>query len=199
MSVTELSVKRPTLVVMVVALAIGMGLMGYLNLGANLFPTVNIPIVSVSDIYVGAGPEEIEKEILKKVEDAVSSISGIDKIRSTAVEGYGVVLIQFTMSTNSNIAAQDVQKAIDGLAGKLPSEAETPMVNKFGLNDEPILILSVSGEMPFEELYTRADSVRKQIENIDGVGSVTLQGDNTKELSVDLDKAKMDFYALHPA
>jgi hydrophobic/amphiphilic exporter-1 (mainly G- bacteria), HAE1 family len=196
MSITDLAIRRPTFIVMAVLLVLGLGVLGYVNLGANLFPTVNIPIVSVSDIYVGAGAQEIEREIIKPIEDAVSGISGIDKLRSTAVEGFGAVVIQFSMATNSATAAADVQKAVDGLAGKLPSEADRPVVVKFGLNDEPILILSVSGTMPFEELNSRADTVRKALENIDGVGNVTLQGDNTKELSVALDKSKLDFYGI---
>ena len=91
MSLTELAVKRPTALVAIFALLIGLGVMGYFNLGADLFPSTNTPFVGVHSVYPGAGSKEIEKDLVKPMEDAVSSLPGIKTIRSTSGEGYGLV------------------------------------------------------------------------------------------------------------
>ncbi len=115
LSITDLSVRRPTAILMGVALIVGLGVVGYVNLGADLFPAVNTPVISIHSAYAGAGAEEVDKEVIKPIEDAVSGINGIDTIRSTSGTGFGYTILQFTMSTDMNSAVIDVQKALDGV------------------------------------------------------------------------------------
>jgi HAE1 family hydrophobic/amphiphilic exporter-1 len=143
MNITELSVNRPTAIVVLFLFLGGLGVMGYLNLGADLFPSVNTPVISIHSVYLGAGAEEIEKDVVKPIEDVVSGISGIDKMRSVSGEGLGYTILQFTMDTDMNSALLDVQKAIDGIADQLPGEAGRPVVRKFDVNSQPIHIISV--------------------------------------------------------
>ena len=146
MSITELAVKRPTAIIMGMVLILGLGVVGYVNLGADLFPAVNTPIISIRSTYIGAGAEEIDKDLIKPIEDAVSGVNGIDTIRSTSGTGFGYTIIQFTMCTDMNAAVIDVQKALDGIADKLPKDATRPVMAKYDVNSQPILILSVAGQ-----------------------------------------------------
>jgi HAE1 family hydrophobic/amphiphilic exporter-1 len=196
MNITELSVKRPTAIIMLIVLMVGIGVIGYMNLGANFLPASNIPIITVSSTYPGAGSEEIEKDIVKPMEDAVASISGIDGIRSVAGDGYGYTIIQFKMSADVNTSIIDVQKAIDGILGELPEDATTPVIRKIDLNAEPILTLAISGGGSYEELYSKADKLKKSLENLSGVGNVTITGAQEKELDIALDKSKTEYYGI---
>jgi len=100
MNITELAVRRPTAILMGVALIVGLGVVGYVNLGADLFPAVNTPVISIHSSYPGAGAEAVDKEVIKPIEDAVSGINGIETIRSTSGTGFGYTILQFTMSTD---------------------------------------------------------------------------------------------------
>ena len=126
MNITELSVRRPTAIVMGMLLVLGLGVVGYLNLGADLFPAVNTPIISIHSTYLGAGAEEIDKEVIKPIEDAVSGVNGIDTIRSTSGTGFGYTILQFTMNTDVNSAVIDVQKALEGMPTSCPRTPRSP-------------------------------------------------------------------------
>ncbi|HET6450061.1 MAG TPA: efflux RND transporter permease subunit [Spirochaetia bacterium] len=199
MNLTELSVKRPTAILMGVLLIVGLGVVGYLNLGADLFPAVNTPIISITSSYTGAGAEEIDREVIKPIEDAVSGINGIDTIRSTSGTGFGYTILQFTMSTEMNAAVIDVQKAVDGIAGNLPKDATRPVIQKFDLNSQPFLIVSVTGTGTPEELSTLADRIRDDLESLPGVGNVTVLGSQKKQLQVVLDRTALQYYGVNPA
>jgi hydrophobic/amphiphilic exporter-1 (mainly G- bacteria), HAE1 family len=196
MNITELSVRRPTAVLMGMLLIFGLGLVGYLNLGADLFPAVDTPIIAIRSTYPGAGAEQIDKDIIKPIEDAVSVVNGIDTMRSTSGVGYGFTIIQFTMSTDLNAAQVDVQKAINGIADKLPRDATQPVILTFDVNAQPILILAITGDVTPQELYNQADTVTRAIEALPGVGSVTIDGGQKKELLVTVDREKLDYYSV---
>lgn len=196
MNITELSVKRPTAIIMLIVLLIGMGVIGFMNLGANFLPSTSIPIITISSTYPGAGSEEIEKDIIKPIEDAVNVISGIDTVRSVAGDGYGYTVAQFKMSADPNTTIIDVQKAIDGIVGKLPEDATAPVIRKIDMNAEPVLTLAISGGKSYDELYSITDKLKKSLENLSGVGSVTILGARDKELSIALDRLKLDYYGI---
>ncbi|MGA2481092.1 MAG: efflux RND transporter permease subunit, partial [Spirochaetia bacterium] len=196
MSITELAVKRPTAIIMGMVLILGLGVVGYVNLGADLFPAVNTPIISIRSTYIGAGAEEIDKDLIKPIEDAVSGVNGIDTIRSTSGTGFGYTIIQFTMSTDMNSAVIDVQKALESIADKLPKDAAKPVMAKYDVNSQPILILSVAGAGSSEELYNTADRIMRDIESLPGVGNVSLWGGQEKQLLVTVDKAAMEYYGV---
>ena len=201
MSLTELAVKRPTVLFAMFSLLIGLGLMGYFNLGADLFPSTNTPFVGVHSLYPGAGSKEIERDLVKPMEDAVSSLPGIKTIRSTSGEGFGMTVMQFTMDTDPDTAVNDVQKAIDAMVDKLPADSTRPIVRKYDLGARPILVLSLgasgkAAETPYEELRARAETVQKAIENVNGVGQVTLLGAPKRELRINLDRTALDSYGI---
>ena len=176
MSITELAVRRPTAVVVAVVILVGLGAMGFFNLGADLFPSADTPVISIHSEYPGAGSEEIEKDLVKPIEDAVSGLPGIDKIRSVSGEGFGYTILQFTMATKTDTAVLDVQKAIDAMVNTLPAEADRPVISKYDINAQPMMALSLYGDLPYEDIRSAADSLKKRLENLQGVGTVTLLG-----------------------
>lgn len=196
MSITEISVKRPAAIVMVIVLMVGLGIMGYTSLGADLLPSVNTPVISIVTTYKGAGVEEIEKDIVKPIEDEVSGIKGVDKIRSGAAVGYGYTTIMFTMKTNVDNAFMDVQQVISDVSNKLPKDASKPVVRKFDKNAQPVMMLSVSGKLPYEEIYSQADRLKQSIEKLEGVGNVTLQGALKKQMEINIDKIAIEGYGI---
>jgi HAE1 family hydrophobic/amphiphilic exporter-1 len=196
MTITELSVKRPTALVAAFALFVGLGVMGYARLGADLFPSANTPFVGVYSTYIGAGSKEIEKSLVKPIEDAVSSLPGIKGIQSTSAEGYGLVILEFTMETDPDVAVMDVQKSVDAIASKLPKDSSRPVIKKYNLGARPILTLSLSGPVPYEELRARAETLQKSIENVNGVGQVSLVGAPKRELRVSLNREALDAYGI---
>jgi multidrug efflux pump subunit AcrB len=198
MNITDLSVRRPTAILMGVALIVGLGVVGYVNLGADLFPAVNTPVISIHSTYAGAGAEEVDKEVIKPIEDAVSGINGIETIRSTSGTGFGYTILQFTMSTNMNSAVIDVQQALDGVADTLPREATRPVMAKFDVNSQPILIVSVTGSGTPEELSNQADRIRGDLESLPGVGNASIVGSQKKELQITVDRTALEYYGVSP-
>lgn len=197
MNLTEISVKKPAAMWMVVVLLVALGIIGYTNMGANLLPSMNIPIISVTTTYSGANAEDIRKDIIKPIEDAVSGISGVDTINSTAKEGYGTVTVTFKMSADMNTAYLDVQKAVDGISNTLPANADKPVLFKMDTNAIPILLLSVKGDkVGSDELYNESDIIKQKIEKIPGVGNVTISGGEKKELMINLDKSALEYYGV---
>jgi len=196
MNITELAVRRPTAIIMGMALVLGLGIAGYANLGADLFPEVNTPVITIHSTYIGAGAEEVDKDVIKPIEDAVSGVNGIDTIRSTSGTGFGYTILMFTLSTDLNAAVIDVQSALAGIADKLPKDATKPVMAKYDLNSQPILIISVSGAASPEELYNEADRIMRRIESLPGVGNVSLAGGFKKQLLVTVDKAAMEYFGI---
>ena len=123
-------------------------------------------------------------------------VNGIDTMRSTSGVGFGFTIIQFTMSTDLNAAQVDVQKAINGIVDKLPRDATRPVILTFDVNAQPILILATTGDVTPEELYNQADTVTRAIEAMPGVGSVTIDGGQKKQLLVTVDREKLDYYSV---
>ena len=196
MSLTELSVKKPTAIWMAVVLTVALGIIGYNKMGSNLLPTMNSPVISISTSYNGANAEDIKEEIVKPIEDAVSGISGIDKVTSSSNEGYGTVTATFKMSTDMNTVYLDVQKAVDNVSASLPKDADKPMLIKSDTSQIPILILSVSGDVNYDELYNSADTLKQDVEKVQGVAQVSLLGAYKKQLMIKLDQSAMDFYGV---
>ena len=197
MSITELSVKRPATIIIIVVLLLGLGIIGYTSLGADMLPSMNVPVITVMTAYNGAGAEEIKKSIVMPIEDAVSGISGIDTITSTARQGRGMTTITFTMSTNMNAALLDVQTAIDRVQGRLPADADKPVIFKVDLNAMSVMQLTISGTLPYDQIYNISKNIVQDLENLPNIGQVSLQGAYDKQLSVKLDKSAVEYYGIN--
>ena len=197
MSITEISVKRPAAMWMAVILFIGLGIMGYKSMGADLMPSMDIPVISIMTNYNGASAEDIKKDIVKPIEDAVSGISGIDVLNSTSGEGYGTVTITFKMSANINTAYLDVQKAVELASARLPKAADKPILYKMDMSAIPMMIVSINGDASYEELYNQSDILKQRLEKVPGVGNISLLGADKKQLMIKIDKATMEYYGVN--
>ncbi|MDQ7095609.1 efflux RND transporter permease subunit [Desulfosporosinus sp. PR] len=197
MGVTELSIKRPATIIIIVVLLLGLGIIGYTNMGVDMLPSMNIPVITVSVSYPGAGSEEIKKEIVVPVENAISGISGIDTLTSTARQGMGMTIITFDMNTDINSALMDVEKAVDRAERQLPSDADKPIIQKIDPNASSVMTLAVSGSASYDQIYNIAYNIQQELGNLPNIGQVSLLGANAKQLQVKLDKSAVEYYGIN--
>lgn len=197
MKLTELAIKRPAATIMVIMFFVVLGLFGYTKIGADLFPKSNTPIVTIVTTYPGAGPEEVENQVVDELEEAVSSLSGLKDCQSWIYEGMALTILEYTMSTDADIAAMDAQKAVDKVMIKLPKDVEKPVVQKIDMNDEPVLTIAVAGDKPLEDIYDIAENtIKDRLENVPGVAAIDIVGGREKQVRVELNRTKMESYGL---
>jgi HAE1 family hydrophobic/amphiphilic exporter-1 len=197
MSLTEFAVKRPVAMTMIIMIFVVLGIYSYRMIGVDLFPSINIPVVTVSVGYSGAGAEEIEAQILKPVESSLASLSKVKNTTSFASEGYGMVMLEFDMSADADLAALDVQKKIDAIKGMLPDGASDPVVIKADMNAMPVMTLAVKSPRPLYETYDYADRVVKErLQKLTGVTDVGLSGGQERIIQVKVDKTRLEGYGL---
>jgi hydrophobic/amphiphilic exporter-1 (mainly G- bacteria), HAE1 family len=188
----EICVRRPVFATMLILSLTVVGLFSYKSLGVDLFPKIDLPTITVTVVNPGASPQEVETEITDKVEGAVNTISGIDELRSTSVEGVCQVFITFLLEKNPDIAAQEVRNKVDLIVNDLPVTAEQPIVQKLDTDVAPVVRIAVSAPRSPREVTDIADKkIKQQIESISGVGEVTIIGGRTREIQVWVDPDKM--------
>jgi HAE1 family hydrophobic/amphiphilic exporter-1 len=137
MSITELAIKRPSLIVVIFAVLGFMGWVSYQQLSYELLPKFSSPVVTVSTVYPGASPSEVESSVTKKVEDAISAMENIVSVRSTSQEGFSFVMIELTQSANVDLALQDAQRKVNATVSQLPEQTKTPVLTKFAIDELP--------------------------------------------------------------
>ncbi|TGL50684.1 efflux RND transporter permease subunit [Leptospira wolffii] len=197
MNIALLSIKRPIFITSLVILMLITGIFSLSKMGVDLFPDVNIPVVSVTTIYPGAGPEEIEELISKPLEEELSSISGLKKITSRNQEGVSVVFGEFTLSTDIKYAEQQFRDKTALVRPKLPDGIKEPKVVRFDPADQPIIRLAVFADLDQAKLYDLAkETVKSKLEQIAGVGSVKLVGGTRREIQIELDRNKLAAYQM---
>ncbi|MEP6741292.1 MAG: efflux RND transporter permease subunit, partial [bacterium] len=188
----EICVRRPVFATMLILSLTVVGLFSYKSLGVDLFPKIDLPTITVTVVNPGASPQEIETEITDKVEGAVNTVSGIDELRSTSVEGVSQVFITFLLEKNPDIAAQEVRNKIDLIVSDLPVTAEQPIVQKLDTDAAPVVRIAVSAPRSAKEVTDIADKrIKQQIESINGVGDVQIIGGRTREIEVWVDPDKL--------
>ncbi|HZI15791.1 MAG TPA: efflux RND transporter permease subunit [Myxococcus sp.] len=199
MLLSDVSIRRPVFTAMLSLCLIVLGLMGLGRLGTDLYPDVSFPVVVVNTVYKGAGPGEIETQVVKPLEDAVAGISGVDKIHSWSRENLGTVVVQFTLSTNLDRAVQEVRDKVAGVANKLPQTADAPVVSRVDLSATPILTYAVSAALPSQELRRLIDErIKPALAQLDGAAEVRISGGDTREIQIDIDLDKARAAGVSP-
>lgn len=197
MTITELSIKRPSLVVVVFSALILLGLFSYTQLNYELLPKITPPVITISTIYPGASPSEVETSVTKPVEDAISTIDQIDNVTSTSAEGVSFVVIQFQQDANIDLQLETAQRKVNQMINTLPSEAKTPVLSKFALDELPVLRMGVTSTMPPKQFYQfMVDRIQPRISKIAGVGQITLIGGKEREIRVNINADKLKSYGL---
>ncbi|PID59003.1 MAG: acriflavin resistance protein [Ignavibacteriae bacterium] len=188
MFLSDLSIKRPIMMTMFLLVFVLFGIISYFSLNLGLMPKVDIPFVTVQTVYPGAGPQEIETQITKVVEDAVSTVSQIKSIISYSLEGVAIVMIEFDLNKDVDIANQEVKDKIDAILGELPTGSEPPIIQKFEIGAKPIIDLVLSGNLDPIQLYELADkTIKDKFSQIKGVADVKIVGGQEKEIKIKLD------------
>src|SRR6266851_1668884 len=196
MSLTNIAIRRPLFMLMVIGALLVVGLVSWTKLGVDLLPALDFPIVVVSTPYPGASPEAIDTLVTKRVEDAVASINDIDYIQSTSVQGVSTVIIFFTDKAGRD-SSIDVERKVAAIRGQLPTDVKDPTIGKFDPNAQPILLLTVSGNRDLGALQRLAeDKLQKRLEGTSGVAQVTLVGGLVREIQVQVDQRKLQARGL---
>ena len=197
MTITELAIKRPTLIVVIFAALTVLGLYSYTQLNYELLPKISSPFVSITTVYPGASPNEVETSITKPIEDAISSVDQLKAIRSTSVEGVSFVMAEFDQSVDIDFTVQTAQRKVNEIVSTLPENAKVPTLSKFALDEIPVLRMGVTSKMPSKEFYQFIkDRIQPRFSNLKGVAQITLVGGDEREIKVNLDAEKIRSYGL---
>src|SRR6266702_4422236 len=192
MKLAETCVKYPVFTVMLIAFLVTLGAFSYRGLAVDLFPKADPATVNVEVRLPGATPEEIVTGVVLPLEDAISSVSGIDEINVYSFEGFADITCTFVLERDIDGAAQDIREKVAGAIDRLPRGTLPPIITKLDPQSDPILTLLVSGPMSRRELTEIADKqVRRAIQTVDGVGSVELNGGQARQIRILLDAQKL--------
>jgi len=197
MSLINTAVQRPVLVTMLMAGLAGLGVYGYFQLPRELFPKIEFPMVTVLTTYEGAGPEEVEQLITKELEDEISAVEGIKHLHGTSQQGLSLMMAEFYLETNVDVAAADVRDKVNLVRARLPRAADDPIVQKFDFGAEPILRLAVSAPRSLREVYELTDQrIKDRLSTVPGVAAVTVIGGEEREIHVLTNQQRLRAHGL---
>ena len=192
MKLAEICVRHPVFTVMLIAFLVTLGVFSYRGLAVDLFPKADPATINVEVALPGATPDEMVTSVVLPLEDAISSVSGIDEISVYASEGKADITCTFVLEREIEGAAQDVREKVAAAINRLPRETLPPVITKEDPQSDPIMTILVSGPMSLRELTEIADKqVRRAIQRVDGLGSVELNGGQARQIRVLLDAQKL--------
>ena len=197
MWLADTSVERPVFATMAIMALVVIGAVSYPEIGVDLFPKVDFPIVTVSTHLNGASPEVIDVDVTDKIEGAVNTINGVKSITSSSTSGGSRVTIEFVLDRNIDLAAQDVREKVALIRNRLPADIEEPRIAKVDPDATAVLWINLAGQKSVKELSTYVDEVLKeQLQRINGVGDVQLWGLRLRQIRVWLDADKLRAYGI---
>ena len=197
MKLAEISIKRPTIIaVLFIILTLG-GLFSYSRLGYELVPKFEINVVTISTIYPGASPSEVENTVTKKIEDAIASLENVKKVESKSYESLSLVMVTLTADANADYALNDAQRKINAILKDLPDDVDPPSLVKFSISDLPIITIGATSNMDNVAFYDLLDKkIQPVLSRVKGVAQVNLVGGEEREIQVSLDATKLQGYGL---
>lgn len=197
MWLTRLSIQRPVFVIVLMAFFLVLGLRSRSEMNVDLNPKVDIPYVTITTVYAGAGPEEVETLVSKPIEDAVSAVNNVKNVTSTSQYGVSNVMLEFYVGTDLDVASSDVRQKVDGARRLLPKDVDPPVISKLDINAMPVLQLGMTGGQSSRELRFVADTVVKyRLAKVPGVGSVGVTGGQVREVRVSVHRDRLQSYGL---
>ncbi|HKJ81904.1 MAG TPA: efflux RND transporter permease subunit [Ignavibacteriaceae bacterium] len=197
MNISKISVKRPTLVVVIFTILLFLGFAGYKSMKYELMPPMTAPAFIVLTKYPGAAPAEVENDVTKKLEGIISSVENIDHIQSTSYEGMSMIGVSLKMSANMDNAVQDAQRRINAGIGSLPNGIMQPVISKISMSDLPVMKVGVTSNLSTTEFYNLVKyTIQPELSRIKGVAEVSLFGGNEREVKISLNPEKLKLYNL---
>src|SRR5262245_61645951 len=188
MFISDTAIKRPIITVVVTMILVVFGAVALLQLDTDEYPDIDAPVVVVSIPYPGASPDVVEREVLDPIEEAISGISGVDKLHGSALDSFGNVIVEFVFGKDTRQATQEIRDKISAIRSDLPSEMEEPILTQFDPADLPIVSLTLSSPgLAGAELTRLADpDVTRRLRGLPGVAEVDVVGGIDRELTVEV-------------
>src|SRR5690606_11766663 len=187
MKIAEISIKRPTLVVVLFTILTLGGLFAYTQMSYELIPKFEVNVVTISTIYPGASPGEVENTVTRKIEDAVSSLENVKKVESKSYESLSLVMVTLEPEADADYSLNDAQRKINEIEGDLPDDVESPSLKKFSISDLPVISIGATANMDEVEFYDLLDKkIEPMLARVNGVAQVNLVGGQEREIQVNL-------------
>lgn len=198
MFLSNLSIKQPVFATMMMLALAVLGIASYRQLKVDQFPNIDFPVVSVTTRYTGASPETVEREVTRKIEEAINTLQGVKHIESVSQEGLSNIVVTFNLEVPSQVASQDIRGKIASIRGDLPVDIEEPVVLRLDPASSPIVSVGVEAQgMSALAASDLADKViKRRLETVTGVGAVNLVGEAERETQVLVDRTKLEAYNL---
>ena len=196
MKIADVSIKQPVFITMIIIALVVIGGLSYSRLGVDLMPDITLPIVAITVANPGVGPEEMESQVTKPIEDVLSTLNGLDKLYSTSAEGISLIVAQFVLEKDAQQAASEVREKVATIRNTLPREIIEPIIDKFDPSAVPVVSFGVQSKgqaMNLPQLRTYIeDKIQPLIQQVDGVGAVNIIGGLEREIQVEVDLNKMN-------
>lgn len=194
MFLSDLSIKRPVFATVMMLALVTLGIFSYRRLAIDMYPDVEIPVLSIVTLFPGAAPESVEREVSKIIEEAVNPISGVKHVGSISREGVSQVWVEFDLGVKINEASQEARAKISAIRGDLPREIEEPVIEKLDFSALPVISIAVRSEnLSVRDLTTLVEKkVQRRLQNLNGVGRVNLVGSAARQVNVDLDASRLE-------
>src|SRR5258708_953253 len=198
MSITELAVKKPTVIAVIFIVLAIFGMVSYNKLSYELLPKFEVPLLVINTVYPGASPDAMETEVTKKIEDKISSLQHVKRIRSTSYESLSVIAVELVSGTNIDAALEDCQRKLNTVIADLPDGARTPTIAKVSADGFPVLKYSVSSNISANMELTQflKDKIVPQVASVKDEANVALVGGEDKAIRVNVDAEKLRAYNL---
>ncbi len=193
----RLAVQRPVLATMIIVIFVVLGAFSFFQLRTDLYPDVEFPVVTVTTVYPGAGPDEVATQLTEPIEDAVSNIPNLNSLTSFSRDNLSIVILEFELEVDADLAAIDVKDQVDAIRGMLPSDVEAPVVQKFDIDAFPIVQVALSGPQGADRLFDLADDqIRERLSRVAGVADVSVVGGRQQEVQVTVFPDRLEAWNL---
>lgn len=197
MTLTEIAIKRPSLIIVLFTILMGGGYFCYTLLNYELMPEFSQPTLIITTPYPGAAPSEVEQSVTKEVEDVLSSLDGLKSTTSQSYEGVSVIIAEFDPSVEIDDKQTEAQRSINNIMSTLPDDVKTPSISKVSPSDAPILQFMAVSKMSDGDSYdVLKNEIVPQFQQIQGVGEIKIIGGQEREIKVNVDKDKLNFYKM---
>src|SRR5690606_21791268 len=193
---TALALGNRISILVLVAIIVIMGVISYQQIPKEANPEITMPMVAVNTIYPGVSPGDMETLVTRVIEEELNNIPEVSTLTSTTVEGYSSILAEFSTDTDMNEALQKVRERVDLARPELPADAEEPMIMEFNMSEFPIMQVNVSGEYSQVQLKEVAEDLQDRLEQIPAILQANLSGGLEREVKVEVDLPKLQFYGL---
>ncbi len=195
MNITEISIKRPSLIIVLFSVLALLGIIGFSNLSYELMPDFNQPVVVIKTVYPGAEAKEVETSVSRKIEDALANLEGVDYLITKSLPNASIIIANLKYGTDLDQAMQDAQRYIDNIRKDLPKDILNPVMSKVSPNDLPIMSISATSTLSSTAFYQKMkDEYLPQIQQLKGVAEITVLGGEEREIQIKVDKEKLKLY-----